>query len=337
MTEKALVYVAISPELYGEIQFGEHMKALEEAARVERWLGPGSPPQAVVDEAARRAEVLVTGWGTPSLIQTLRDWQPQTFKLRLVAHTAGSLRSLLPPEALARGLTVTHANDSLAEAVAEFTMGAMLAMRRQMILSAERYRAGEAKLPFTSMHELPGSVVGIIGASAIGRRVMELLKPWGAHILLYDPYCSRATAAALSAQLVDLETLMRESDIVSLHAPVTEETLGMLGEGHFAMMKEGALFINTARGRLIDQAGLLKALQSKRIWALLDVTDPTEPLPKDSGLWGLENCVILPHIAGHSVEARARQGQYMAEDIVRFLRGEGLRFQVAPERWDIMA
>jgi phosphoglycerate dehydrogenase-like enzyme len=187
------------------------------------------------------------------------------------------------------------------------------------------------------MRELPGSVVGIIGASAIGRRVMALLRPWEVSLLLYDPYCAPEIAARYGATLVELDDLMARSDIVTLHAPVTPETIGMLGAAQFAAMKEGALFVNTARGRLLDHDALLAELSSGRISALLDVTDPHEPLPADSPFFALENCVVLPHIAGMSAEARARQGRYTLDETLRFLAGEPLRYAVTRTRWDTMA
>jgi phosphoglycerate dehydrogenase-like enzyme len=102
-------------------------------------------------------------------------------------------------------------------------------------------------------------------------------------------------------------------------------------------MQDGALFINTARGRLIDHAALLRELQSGRISALLDVTDPTEPLPAGSPFYELENCVVLPHMAAVTVEARRRQARYTVDEIERFLTGQPLRFRVARERWETMA
>ena len=334
---KPSVYLAISPTLYHEIAFDQYLPRLEEAAQVERWPGPGSPTAEAVRDATHRCEVLVTGWGTPSLEEALQDWSPETSPLRLIAHSAGTIKYMLPRQALERGLLVVHANESLAEAVAEFTIGAILAMRRQIILSAERYRAGKPALPFTAMRELPHSVIGIIGASAIGRRVMELLRPWNVRILLYDPYCTPQAAAAYQAELVDLPTLFRESDVVSLHAPITPQTIGMLRAEHFAAMKDGALFLNTARGKLVDHDALLRELQTGRIYALLDVTDPLEPLPRESPFFQLENCVLVSHQAGNSVEARERQGRYTAEDVLHYLHGEPLKFRVPPERWDMIA
>ena len=337
MPSKALVYIALTPELYEQLGLAQTVSTWEPYACVERWPGPGSPPLDVVQEAVQRAAVLVTGWGTPSLIELLRDWSPESSPLRLVAHTAGSVKHLLTRDLLARGVLVSHANDSLAEAVAEFTLGAIIAMRRQMFLSAARYHAHQPAPPFTGMHELPGSVVGIIGASAIGRRVMDWLQPWRVKILLYDPYLPAQQALAWNAECVDLLELFRRADIVSLHAPITPETISMLRGEHFQAMKDGALFVNTARGVLVDHPALLRELQTGRISALLDVTDPTEPLPVDSPFFQLENCVLIHHQAANSLEARLRQGRFTGEDVLAYLEGRPLQHRVHPERWETMA
>ncbi len=334
--ELPIVYVALSSALAQELEIDAQLARLHPVARVERWTGSGSPPFDVVADALRRAQVLITGWGTPRLTP-LEEWMPQTFAVRLVAHTAGTVKHLVPVTALERGLLVTHSNESLAEAVAEFTLGAILMARRQAFAAATRLRAGREPLPVAAMHEIRGSTVGVIGASAIGRRVLRLLAPLGATLLLYDPYCSPEDAAVLGATPVGLHELLRQSDTVTLHAPITGETIGMLGAAEFAAMKDGALFVNTARGRLVDHDALLRELQTGRINALLDVTDPIEPLPRDSPFYALENCVVLPHIAGMSVQARQRQGTYTVDETLRYLSGAPLRYQVTRERWDTMA
>ncbi len=331
-----LVYVAISPKRMEELFLEEELPRLEGDARVERWPGPGNPTPEAVEDALRRAPVVLTAWGTPPLTP-LEGWTPDTFAVRLIAHTAGTVKQLVPVEALERGLLVTHANESLAESVAEFTVGVLIVARRQVIPSAARFKAGQPRVPLARMRELSGSTVGVIGASAIGRRVMRLLAPFDVTILLADPYCPPETVAEHGATLVSLDELLRRSDIVTLHAPVTDETIGMLGVAQFAAMQDGALFVNTARGRLIDHDALLAELRTGRIDAVLDVTDPTEPLPPDSPFFALENCVVLPHMAAVTVEARRRQSRYTVDEILRFLAGELLRFEVTPARWPTMA
>src|SRR3712207_4594042 len=242
-----LIYIAVSPELIQELSLDQHLQRLQPVAQIERWPGPGAPAAEAVADALRRAQVVMTGWGTPAL-EPLKEWTPETFNVRLVAHTAGTVKRLLPLQALQRGLLVTHANHALAAAVAEFTIGAIVAARRQIVQSANRMRTGQPRLPVQQMHELSGSTIGIIGASTIGRRVLQLLAPWDATLLLYDPYFPPQAAAELGATSVALDELMRRSDVISLHAPITEETIGMLGAAEFGAMKDGALFVNTARG-----------------------------------------------------------------------------------------
>ncbi|HET8630716.1 MAG TPA: hydroxyacid dehydrogenase [Thermomicrobiales bacterium] len=330
------VYLAIGPDLVGELALDEELPRLAGVAEVERWPGPGAPTPEAVAAALRAAPVVVTGWDTPPLAP-LADWTPDGLAVRLVAHTAGTVRRLLPVAALERGLRVTHANESLAEAVAEFTVGAIIMARRRAFHSFARYREGRPRLPLAGMRELGGSTVGVIGAGSIGRRVLRLLAPFGVTLLLHDPYCPPATAAEYAAELVALPDLLRRSDVVTLHAPVTDETRGMLGAAEFAAMKDGALFVNTARGRLLDADALLAELRTGRIAALLDVTDPTEPLPPDSPFFALENCVVLPHMAALTVEARRRQSRITVDEILRFLRGEPLRHEITRARWETMA
>jgi phosphoglycerate dehydrogenase-like enzyme len=156
-------------------------------------------------------------------------------------------------------------------------------------------------------------------------------------ILLYDPYVRQESAAQYGAELVDLFELFRRSDITSLHAPITPETINMIRAEHFQAMPDGALFVNTARGVLVDHPALLAELQTGRISAFLDVTDPTEPLPPDSPFFDLENCVLIHHQAGASLEARQRQAQMTAEDVIAQLESRPLLHQVLPERWETMA
>lgn len=331
-----LVYLALAPQLVQELEFEAQLPRLEGVALVERWNGVDRPDLALITDIVRRARVVITGWGTPALAP-LEHWAPDQFAVGLVMHSAGTVKHLVPFAALERGLLVSSANMALAEAVAEFTLGAIVLGRRQIFAGAARLRAGHGHVSSSECFEVRGTTIGIIGASTIGRKVLHLLAPLGATLLLHDPYCPPADAAALGAELVSLPELMRRSDTVSLHAPITSATIGMLGAVEFAAMPDGALFINTARGRLVDHDALLRELQTGRISALLDVTDPNEPLPPDSPLLALENCTVLPHIAGISRQARQRQGQISIDETLRFLTGAPLQYRILPERWETMA
>lgn len=333
---KPIIYVALSQGVLHELEFASYLPQLQALGDVQIWDGIGNASQRAISDACANAQVLITGWGVPFLSQ-LDSWTHDNSPLRLVMHSAGTVKQLVPVASITRGLQVSRANDSLATSVAEFTVGAIIMARRNAFATANRYRQGLPILPITSQRELKGSTVGIIGASAIGRRVMQLLQPFGVQILLADPYATPAIANAHGATLTDLDTLLRGSDIVSLHAPVTEQTIGMLGAAQFAAMQDGVLFVNTARARLIDSDALLSELQTGRINAVIDVTEPHEPLPVDSPFFQLENCVVLPHMAAVTRDARLRQSQIVVDEITRFFAHQPLHYAVDAEGWDVMA
>jgi len=325
------IVIAVPAAVRAELEFADCLAELATLGHVTLW----DETSAQLDTALMTATIVVTGWGTPALAP-LTAWaghQP----LQLVVHSAGSIKHLIPEAALNAGLHVSHANVALADSVAEFTVGCMIMAQRNVFAAAQRYRTQQPLLPIHTQHELRGSTVGIIGASAIGRRVMELLHHHGVHLLLADPYADTALAQHYHATLVSLDVLLAQSDVVSLHAPVTPSTIGMIGTREFGLMRDGAWFINTARGRLIDADALLVELQQGRINALLDVTEPTEPLPADSPFWALDNCVILPHMAAVTREARLRQRDITVAEIRRFVRGEPLQHQVTHAQWQTMA
>jgi phosphoglycerate dehydrogenase-like enzyme len=166
-----------------------------------------------------------------------------------------------------------------------------------------------------------GKVVGIVGASRIGRRVIELLRPFDLCVLVFDPYLPDAEAAALGVESVELDDLLARSDVVSLHAPLLPETRGLLDAGRLARLRDGAVLVNTARGGLVDTAALTRELASGRIEAVLDVTEP-EVLPADSPLYDLENVLLTPHVAGSLGNETRRLGRLAVEEIERYARGE---------------
>jgi phosphoglycerate dehydrogenase-like enzyme len=170
----------------------------------------------------------------------------------------------------------------------------------------------------------------------VGRRVIQLLKPFRCEIMVYDPYLSDTESQALGVGRASLDDLFATSDIVTLHAPVTPETKAMVGARHFRALRDGALFINSARAWLTDQDALLAELRTGRIRAVLDVFDK-EPLPPDHPLRTLDNVLLTPHISGHTTETRLRLVEAVAEEMRRFFAGEPLTLAVQPERLPIMA
>jgi phosphoglycerate dehydrogenase-like enzyme len=171
--------------------------------------------------------------------------------------------------------------------------------------------------------------VGIVGASHIGRRVIGLLAPFDVAVLLYDPHVQPDDEICRRAPLVGLEELLAGSDVVSLHAPSLPSTRHMIGDRQLRAMRDGATFINTARGALVDEAALIAELATGRISAVIDVTDPEIP-PPDSPLFTLPNVFLTPHIAGAIGTERSRLGDLAVDEIERFIAGRPLQHQVQP-------
>jgi phosphoglycerate dehydrogenase-like enzyme len=270
-------------------------------------------------------EVLVTGWGAPRVSREALDAMP---KLRLIAHLAGSIRGIVDASAFGRGITVVNAADANALPVAEYTLAAILFANKRVLKLRELYRSERRSLkPLRERARGLGNyrkTIGIVGASRIGRRVLQLLAPFDFDVLLYDPHVSAEDARALGARTADLDALLAASDIVSLHAPATAETQRMLDRRRLALLRDGATLINTARPSLIDQDALIDELRSGRIDAVLDVTDP-EPLPPDSPLYELPNVLLTPHLAGAAGTEVQRLSALILDELERYANGEPLQ------------
>lgn len=274
-------------------------------------------------------DAVLTGWGSPPFTEQV--WE-RAGKLKLIVHMAGSVKFLFPNDVvqrfcIPRNITVVSCAHAIAINVAEMTIALMVMAARRLYEHIQAFRERgvwrDKNLP-TNFLTINGSTVGIIGASRVGREVIRLLKAYrDVRILVHDPYMTPEQANELGATLTDLETLFAESDFISLHAPLTKQTVRMIGERHFTLMKDGAIFINTARGKIVDTDALVKALRTRQIFAVLDVTDP-EPLPTDHPLRFLPNCYITPHIAGAGVYGYFQIGEMTLKALVDFFE-RGLR------------
>jgi phosphoglycerate dehydrogenase-like enzyme len=178
--------------------------------------------------------------------------------------------------------------------------------------------------------------VGLVSASMVGRRVINLLKPFGCDVMVYDPYLSAEDACLLDVRPVALAELFAEADIISVHAPITPETRRMITRAHFESIRDGALFVHTARAWVLDQDALLAELQKNRFNAYIDVFEP-EPLPADHSFRDLDNVFLSPHVSGHAVENRMRLVEEIARDVQRYFDNQPLRLAVPYEKLSIMA
>lgn len=275
-------------------------------------------------EAIDGAEIAITGWGSRCISDAMLNAAPG---LRLVCHSAGSVRSFVDEARFReRGIRVCSARTALAVGVAEFAFGLMLVSMKGLwgireAIAGGRWDRDEAA---RWMREPFGATVGIVGASAVGREMIRLCKSLDlAAILVCDPYLSMQDAAALGVEKAELDELMRRSDVVSVHAPDIPATRHLIHARNLALLRDRAVFINTARGACIDEAALIAELEKGRIVACLDVTDPEPPAP-DSPLYRLPNCILTPHVAGAVKENTWRQGRLVADQIEAYAAGRPL-------------
>ena len=217
--------------------------------------------------------------------------------------------------------------------VAEFTLASIIFANKRMFELRDRYRADPARRSSHALMDEPignyHRTIGLIGASRIGRKVAKFLAGFDFTVLLSDPFVQPGDPVTALAELVDLDTLLTRSDVVSLHAPSLPTTRGMIGAQQLGLMRDGTTFINTARGALVDEAALIAELQSGRLHAVIDVTDPEIP-PAGSPLYSLPNVFLTPHVAGAIGTERLRLGEMVVDEIARFVAGERLEFAVEP-------
>ena len=225
-----------------------------------------------------------------------------------------------------------------ATAVAELTVGLMLSLMRNIPAAHNMVRSGSWGDPTAAYFSLRGSeiwdkVVGIVGFGAIGRQVAKRLQAFEARIIAYDPYVEPDQMRAVQVAAVDLDQLMAQSDIITLHCATTEQTVGLIGAKQIALMKPTAYFVNAASAYVVDQGALIQALTERRIaGGAFDVYQDW-PVKPDDPLLKLDNVVLTPHIGGATAETILRHSQMIADDVERFLRGEKPEHLVNPQIW----
>ena len=299
------------------------------------WGGPSEDPAEIerLKEKIGDVDVLVVCHGAPYVDAAILDRAP---RLKLIGELEGDrfANRIDVPAAAERGIRVTDTTHGSSLPVAEWALALMIiglrnaAEHYRRLIGGEEYRRGRDDYGYRH-GELTGRTVGLIGLGHIGRRLIELLRPFGCPVLVYDPYVPKELALAVGAQLTTLEGVMADPDVVVCTAPLTPKTQGMIGARELDLLKHEAVFVNVSRGPIVDTQALIARAKRGDVRVSLDVFDP-EPIPADSEIRALPNVFLSPHIAGVTAACRPRFFGFMVDEIERFLAGHETMFDLSP-------
>jgi D-3-phosphoglycerate dehydrogenase len=293
----------------------EHIKKLESIGDLKIFEEPPKTHDEL-KERIRTADIAIVGW--TSLTKETID---SAKKLRMVSIWATTCHYVDLEAATERRIVVTHVPGYATEAVAEYVFALLLAAIRKLRLADKHVRRGDFDWRPFGGNELAGKTFGIIGTGSIGCRVAEIAKAFKMQILAFDKYPNLKRAEEIGMTYVDLYTLLKESDFVTLHVTLTSETERMLGKKEVSVMKKGAVIINTSQGKVIDEKALADSLKSGKLsYAGLDVFEE-EPPRKDNPLFKLDNTVLSPHIGFYTVEAAKRCTDICVDNVIKFVEG----------------
>lgn len=301
--------------------------------------GPQLTSDAMAFAAAKGVQVIPTTPYAPAdeLLQIITATQPDAIivrqgnltremmaassKLSIIAKHGVGFDTIDIAAAAELKIPVTIAMGANAQSVAEHAFALMFSVARQTALLDARMRDGHWDKATANGVELSGKTLGLVGLGSIGRILLDLVTPLRMKVKIYDPYLARLPELPNVEHVTDFNELLRDSDVISLHCPLTEENRNLFGAEQFARMRPGSILINTARGELINTDALVQALGERRIFgAGLDTFHP-EPPAADSPLWGLPSLVATPHVGANTAESRDRVGLLVAQQIIGFWEG----------------
>jgi glyoxylate reductase len=307
------------------------LRAIEEACDAEVWRDPLPPPYEILRQKVAGCDGLVALL-TDRIDAPLMDAAP---RLRVVSNYAVGFNNVDVPAATARGIAVGNTPGVLTDATTDMAFCLLIGAARRIVEGHQYTLAGRWKTWEPVGHlgqDLAGRTLGVVGMGRIGYALAQRCRGgWDMKIFYHDVYRNEMAEKDLEAQQVDFDTLLRESDFVSVHTDLNEKTRGMFGTEQFNKMKRTAVFVNTARGPLVDQKALYEALKSGTIFAAgLDVTDP-EPPRADDPLLSLPNVIVAPHIASATYQTRNAMAEICANNLIAGLAGRKLPAWVNPE------
>jgi len=307
-------------------------------SRLFRWNRDGTR---TVTSALRRmlktAEALVTTWDSPHFAEDLPRLAP---KLRVIAHCGGEVKSRFAVS-LFHELTITTAPGPMARATAELGAAFLLYSARNLDSYRSEIRKRTNRV-YDDLHlhgsteSMIGREVAMIGFGRIGRALVDLMRGFQLHWLVYDPYAPRSLAKQYPVRFSDLPFLLRRAQLLVLTAALTSETRCLLSRDRLARLPDGSVVINIARGGLIDLAALTNEVRRGRLRCALDVTDPLEPLPIGHSLRTLPGAIVTPHIAASNRRVRHDMAEVVMDDLERFFKGHGVENRVTTAMLDRM-
>ncbi len=308
------------------------LSRLRQHCDVEVW-GDFLPPdyEIICEKAGELAGLL--SLLTDRIDPQLMDAGPN---LKVISNLAVGYDNIDIPAASQRGIPVGNTPGVLNDTTADFAFALMMAVARRIPEAQQYVKEGKWKTWHPTVlagQDIFGSTLGLIGSGRIGAVVARRAQGFGMRLLV-NSLETEEEIRQLGGEKVDLDFLLTESDFVSLHVPLTDETHHLISDRELGLMKPTAILINTARGSVLDPKALFTALHDGRILAAgLDVTDP-EPIPQDDPLLTLDNCLIVPHIASASVATRTKMAEMAVDNVIAGLMGERLPTCVNPEVYD---
>ena len=280
-------------------------------------------------------DAILASWGLAKLDEAVLSKAPE---LKIVAYAAGSVKGFATDALFDRGIALTHAAGRIADSVAEFSLlMAMMGLKRPHEFDRQLKAGVEwPKSRDMALYEIAGKRVGLLGMGYVGQRSARLFNAVGADVWVYDPYLAEEKAASMGVRKTTLDDLFRSCKVISNHLPITPETHHLIGEPQFALIQDGAVFVNTARAWTVDQEAMTRELATGRFWAALDVFDK-EPLAIDHPLRKMDNVLLTPHVAGLSRDSYEGIMAEMIGELKRFAIGEPLQYRVTREMLERMA
>jgi glyoxylate reductase len=300
---------------------------LVEACDVEIWDEEFPPSYELLTEKVADKDGLVCLL-TDKIDANLMDAAPN---LKVISQIAVGFDNIDIPAATERNISVGNTPGVLTDATADFAFTLLMSAARRVVEGMDYVRGDKWKtwgLTLLLGQDIAGATLGIVGMGRIGQAMAKRAAGFDMQVIYYDAYRQEKAEAELGVAYVDMDTLLKESDYISLHVNLTNETRGLFGAEAFGKMKETAVLINTARGPVVDSDALYDALKEGQIgYAALDVTDP-EPIPVDHKLLTLPNIIIVPHIASATITSRTKMAMMAADNLIAGVNGEPLPFPV---------